>query len=790
MGIGFGNIAFLLGLLGVAAPIYVHLRQRQKAKKILFSTLRFLRLSDRHTARRHKIVDLLALLARCAVIALIALALSKPLIRPQGSNWGATSGPAFWAIVLDDSYSMGSRESGITPFDLAKEGVTRVLDLVAEGDAIAVLLTSGKTLPGMADVAHNKNQVLTALERLQPSAGASSVADGIERALAFIRDSTNQNHELIVITDLQRSNIEQVQKIDPLRLTEKVRMVHLLDVGQPGAANVTITALKAWRAGPYPGVPITFRATLRQSSSSPEGGAGKEAGSGSGSSSTTSGSATSENRAGGGAGGSGAGGSGAGGAGGGEEYECQLVVNGENIARKSVKLEGKGQVDVAFDHVLMEPGQYVATVSLSGDALDADNSRMVCCDVYEQVSILLLAEPASRLNPWDTAFFLGMALTPRKTQSILAKSPVKVDRKTPEQAASADFSKYNAVFCADVRSMAPETVKALQTYVRDGGRLIAFAGEWAATGTSKFYNEKTLFGWKFDGLKAIRGAEEEPFTMDLPDVKHPIFRALGEDPAINFQTVQFYRYVKVDPASLDSNSQALASLSNDAPFMLEKRYGKGSVLCFTAPPLPDWTSLPSRPLFLPFIHELVKYSLSGALADVRMEQVLQPFEVLLPRVNNQAPTQATLIDATKTRTAISFKKDAVKVEVPGLEKPGLYTIELRYGTSKLEKTRVLANMNPFEGDLTKTSNEQLEQWLPFSKRWERHTNPRGLATAIERRRKGISLTTALLAIALAAFMFESYLANMLLPRRQEEEQRVKSLAMSPAKLAETQRAGG
>ena len=802
MGIAFLNPVLLLGLLGVAAPIYVHLRQRQKAKRIQFSTLRFLQASDRHTARRHKIVDLIALVTRCLIVALLALGLSKPVIRPSGgASQGAGAGTTFWAIVVDDSYSMGARPAAgaASSFDQAKDALGRVLDLTAENDEIAVVLTSARTLPGLAEVSHNKYQIKTALESLQPSYAAAAVADGVERALGLLRDSTNPGHELVVITDMQRSAMETMQKIDPLRLTEKVHTIHLLDVGLRDAANATVTSLKVLRAGPYPGVPISFRATIR--GSSPSGAKGlsgaqtaKDASATTrpatapakkGAADQTKGSAKKSptgpvsplgplgllgpsNQP-------------------GADRECTLQINGERVGSKSVKIAGEGQVDVAFEHVLMTPGPYVATVSVDGDALDADNQRMAPCDVFEQVSILLLADPPDRANPWDAAFFLSLALTPQETRTVVAKSPIHVERRAPKEAVSIDPLKYNIVFCADLHSMTPDTLKALLNYVNAGGRLVVFAGEWAAGGQSPFYGDRALFGWKFTGQWAVKGVEDEPLTMNLPDMAHPLFRALADDPAINFQSTQFYRHITVAPASLDQNSQVVASLSDEAPYLLEKRYGTGSVLCFTVVPTPEWSSLPTQPMFLPLIHELVKYGLSGAGAGARVEQVSQGFEIPLPVASGQPPTMATLSDPDGVRATLPLKRDVSKLTVPALERPGLHTIELRYGASPhIERLRVVANVDPAEGDLTRAEDEKLRTWLPFYERWSLHTNGRELAAAIEHQRKGFSLTGGLLAAALALFVFESYLANLLLPRHEKELER-RAARLSPARLAEAAR---
>lgn len=737
MDLAFLNPWMLFGLLGIGVPLYVHLRQRQKARRLPFSTLRFVRASDRHTARRHKIVDRIALLIRCLVIGLLALGLSRPLIRPQGADaMGKVVGNTFWAVILDDSYSMGVRDaSGRAPFDEARQAVERLIDLMEDGDEVSLLLTSGRTLPGLADATQQIFQVESALETLRPSSGASSVADGVERALTLMRDSTRGTHEMVIVSDLQRGNFEQVQNIDPARLTEKISSFHLLDVGHAGASNQTVRSLKAWRAGPYPGMPITLRAGIGHS--------GAEGG----------------------------------------ERVCALDINGERIGERTLTFEGTGEVDVSFQHVLMDPGEYIATVQVLGDSLEADNQRRVALDVYDQVGILLVADPPDSSNPWDAAFFLELAISPQERRSLLAKPAMRIVRKTPQEVAALDLRNFNAVMCADIRSMTPNALRSLQAYVRDGGKLIVFAGEWAATGESGFYADSELFGWKFEGLQTVDAVMEEPRTLSQPDTGHPIFRSLADEPSIDFRTVQVYQYALVKPESLDINSQIVASLDDDAPFMLEKRLGQGAVLCFTAPPSPTWTNLPTRPIFLPLTHELVKYCLRGPVADAIETLVGQPFKLPLPKVSGQTPSRAILLDPDGIRTPLPMTRDATSLEVAGLDLPGVYQIELIYGATQAERVRALVNVDPVEGDLARASEEQLEEWLPRRDRWFVHDSDRAMVTALERKREGLPLAIWLLAAALALFIIESYLVNLLLPRREAAQEEAAAAAGAVERLA-------
>ena len=55
---------YLIGLAAAGIPLVLHLMYRRQAQKVLFSTIRFLKLSNERTAHRRHIQNLLLLLLR------------------------------------------------------------------------------------------------------------------------------------------------------------------------------------------------------------------------------------------------------------------------------------------------------------------------------------------------------------------------------------------------------------------------------------------------------------------------------------------------------------------------------------------------------------------------------------------------------------------------------------------------------------------------------------------------------------------------------------------------------
>ena len=100
----FLNPLMLFAVAGIAGPIVIHLLNRRRIEKIQWAAMRFLQDAVKQNQRRMNIEDLLLLILRCLIVALIALAMSRPAIRSSiASLFGQSTVTA--AIVIDNSAS-------------------------------------------------------------------------------------------------------------------------------------------------------------------------------------------------------------------------------------------------------------------------------------------------------------------------------------------------------------------------------------------------------------------------------------------------------------------------------------------------------------------------------------------------------------------------------------------------------------------------------------------------------------------------------------------------------------
>ena len=116
MGLSFITPMLLGGAALVAVPLVLHLIMRRKPVPHYFPALRFLREKAVANRRRLRLSHIFLLLLRMAALALLALALARPVLR--GAGWLADGeGPVAAAFVFDSAPRMALREANQTRLD-------------------------------------------------------------------------------------------------------------------------------------------------------------------------------------------------------------------------------------------------------------------------------------------------------------------------------------------------------------------------------------------------------------------------------------------------------------------------------------------------------------------------------------------------------------------------------------------------------------------------------------------------------------------------------------------------
>ena len=140
---GFVTPALIGGAALIVLPIALHLIMRRESKLLKFPALRFVQQRRQMNQHRLKLRQLLLLAMRCAIIALLALALARPTLR--GSAGAGKEGAAVaTALVFDNSLRMQYEQESQTRWQKSKELATWLVHQLPADSPVTIVDRGGR----------------------------------------------------------------------------------------------------------------------------------------------------------------------------------------------------------------------------------------------------------------------------------------------------------------------------------------------------------------------------------------------------------------------------------------------------------------------------------------------------------------------------------------------------------------------------------------------------------------------------------------------------------------------
>jgi hypothetical protein len=180
---------------GAAVPLLLHLLRRRTGQPLAFPAVRYLRRAEKEHRREMRLRNLLLMALR--VLAVIALALAAA--RPLGPGFGTGHPPTAFALVLDNSMSTARVSSGRVVLDQLREGALAALSEAGSGDRVWLVTADAQVAGG------SRADVVAAIKRVEPLAGAGTLPAAVARAAALVRSAGLGARQVAVVTDAQAS---------------------------------------------------------------------------------------------------------------------------------------------------------------------------------------------------------------------------------------------------------------------------------------------------------------------------------------------------------------------------------------------------------------------------------------------------------------------------------------------------------------------------------------------------------------------------------------------------------
>ncbi|MFO0930826.1 MAG: BatA domain-containing protein [Gemmataceae bacterium] len=247
------------GLLLAGVPVLLHLLLRQKPKRLDFPAFRFLKARQRTNQRRLQLQHLLLLALRVLVVALMCMALARPLLS-SGPVVAAARRPVAAVLLFDTSASMEYTVGGVTRLDDARKRARELLDELEPGSRVAVVDAADDATAVLLPVAEAR--VRLEAVRIQPGAGPLNLA--VERSLRLLDQQpggeADPSRVLYVFTDRARGAWEAT---GPRPKVPDEVSVAWVDVGVDTPRDLGIERVEVIPPVVPPGGRLEVRVTVR-----------------------------------------------------------------------------------------------------------------------------------------------------------------------------------------------------------------------------------------------------------------------------------------------------------------------------------------------------------------------------------------------------------------------------------------------------------------------------------------------------------------------------------------------
>ena len=269
------------------------------------------------------------------------------------------------------------------------------------------------------------------------------------------------------------------------------------------------------------------------------------------------------------------------------ETEVSLAVEGQPVVERRVTL-GSGRSIVRFPGPL--PSSGVVTVSASdGVGYAADNARYYLLDSPPPISVLVITGGTEGdMQYLGPALRVGDDAPPFAVETVPAAELAA--RVTPLERAQ-------SVLLVGTRGLEGRGRESLAAAVRRGAGLLMVAGpSFEPRGLTGLFGESPVvsFGETL--------SHSQPASLTVQDLRHPIMQAFSTL-AAGLSRVRFTRTVSV----ADDEGDVVATFDDGRPALVEYRIGRGQVLVLGSDLGGQWNDLHRRPVFIPFLHEVVRH---------------------------------------------------------------------------------------------------------------------------------------------------------------------------------------
>lgn len=704
----FLNPWMLLATAGIAGPIIIHLLNRRRIEKIQWAAMRFLQDAVRQNQRRMNLEDLLLLILRCLMIALIALAMSRPAVRSSlASFFGQSTVTA--AIVIDNSASTALTDGTISRFDESKRLAKEIVSTMPRGSAVAVYLASDVLTPLIAEPTTDLALVTATIDQAKRSDRSSDLLPAISGTIDLLQRQPALRKELYLLTDGQALAFRHADEIQTrLEAVQDAVYTTIITNSFNEPRNLAVTGLSLDNTQvPAMATPLAFDVQVTNTGAAVE-----------------------------------------------KDVSVSLSADGKPAAPKAniAVIPPHESRSISLVATIPTAGFHTVTASIPHDRMPADDQRTIAFRVSRQLQVLIVADDTPGEPPAaNAAFYLRHALVP-VAPSERDSYVIHCTTLTPPQLETTKLADYTVVALVDVAAPSTPTTAALTHYVTGGGGLMIFPGP---STDAADYNQRLAA----DLLPAAFGLlRDDTLKLQAGGYTHPIVSIWADPAAGTLASARFDHSFELVPVqgSAKSPVAVVLSFSDHSPAIVSRRVGAGEVMQFASTANTQWNDLPVRPAFVPLVQRVV-----GELAQRQNgEMNLRVGDAFaMQTAPDLIGKDVTILqpDDSQAMTRVDLQNGAPGLSFAETNLAGSYKVVIG-AKADVPQANFATQIDPAESDLS-PAPAQVQDALATAAKVIKYDGSINLAEAVRTDRIGKELWLLLGAVALVLAVGEMFLGN-------------------------------
>jgi hypothetical protein len=632
----FLNATMLAGVAAAVLPLVVHMLNRARYRNVEWGAMMFLEPASGQLSGDSRLREISLLLLRMAMVALLAVALARPVLMP--ASGGLQDEPACMVIILDRSVSMELIDNGPPRLEAARRAALGALSSLRPGDEAAVIITPDAFgQPQSATLTSDLQYLSARIGNTQTSAGLADMAAAMEVAADLLSQSRATHRQVVVISDRQAANWRGLDAEFAATWKASFRddggeppQLSWIPVGDADAGNVGIASVQILNTPVIRGLPAEVEVRVQNYDTVPY-----------------------------------------------VSLPLTLSTDAGTLYTTRLNLPAGDAVTARCNVTFAETGSALMTARIGAAGLSWDDTMDTSVDVRDPIDVLLIRgderdQAAAPLA--GEADFPRLALAPFASADETGNDPARVQVASADAWPEINGTQQRVVILDNVARFTPRQVRQLEQFVYGGGGLLMAPGNLSRV---EDYNRQL---WR-NGAGILPAELEPPTAADGAgatslsglELSHPVFGFLRgrEDPLPRFTVGR-----SVPARASGSQARVLGRYESGQPFLIEGAYGRGRVMLMTTSLGAEWNTLPLSNFYLPMLQSAARYLAGG----VQPRRNVAPGDPLVADIVEAAEPQVLVAIPGvlgESRADLLRTSSGFEARFSNTARPGNYIMDVR-----------------------------------------------------------------------------------------------------------------